>query len=252
MIRIKWKLQLCASIFSISVLGLGGIVLTGCTANEAKRAESSQTIDQKSALNQVPTATPTYLPIGPPPAPPRKPKNYPEMHRSITLLLRNDIHEREKEIGLQPIEDLPDSESEIRLWYFPAHDSNEKLRGIIFSTSSDGKPLLLVNKTSTEEVYLDQAKRQDLMRIIKQSNLEKLNDTETIEVIPSPGNRYFAFQIRSGPRVSFKTFPAVVGSNVKQTGPNDLCDAANLCRTISELLSLNFSDCKCSLANIDR
>jgi len=247
------KLRLCVIICNISVLGgLGGFVLTSCTVNDAKLADSNQTIEQKSSVDREPIAIPTYSPIGPPPAPPWKPANYQEMHGAFTLRLRTKIEEREREITLQPIENLPDSASEIRLWYFPAHDTNEKLRGIVFSTSDDRKQLVFVNETSKEEVHLDEAKLEILAKLIEQSNIEKLKDTKTVEFIPSPGDRYLVYQIRSGRKVSFKVYPAVVGTNVKQAGPNDICDAAELCRAISELLSLDFNDCNCSLGKGDR
>jgi len=217
--------------------------------NEAKLSDSSQTINENPSVNRGAVATPTSAPILPPPVPPRKPANYQEMHRDFTLRLSQKIEEREKEIALQPIENLPDSASEIRLWYFPSHDSHEKMRGIIFSPGDTLKPLILVNETSKEEVHPDEAKLEILAKLIEQSNIEKLKDTKTIEFIPSPGDRYLVYQIRSGQRVSFKVYLATVGSNVKQAGPNDICDAAELCRTISELLSLSFDDCKCVLAS---
>jgi hypothetical protein len=246
MTKSKSKLRLTVVICMISVsAALGG--MTSCTGYEANHSDSSQTIAQKATIDRGPIATPTDSPIGPPPAPARKPANYQEMHGAFTLRLRKKVEEREREIALQPIENLPDSASEIRLWYFPAHDSDEKLRGIIFSTDDDRKRLVLVNETSKEEVYLDEAKLENLAKVIEQSHIETLKDTKTIEFIPSPGDRYLVYQIRSGQKVSFKIYPATVGMNVKQTGPNDICDAAELCRMISELLSLNLTDCKCSL-----
>jgi hypothetical protein len=243
--RIESKLQFCLIAFMISVLGgLGCVVLTGCMVNEAQRLDSSQTIkNQKQSVNQEPTATSTPQTEVPPPTPPWKPATYQEMHKSFSLRLRKKIREKEKEIGLQSIENLLDSASEIRLWYFP---SQEKMRGMVFSRSDELKPLIKVFENSKEEMPLNKESFEKLTRIFEQSNIENLKDTKSIEFTPSTGDSYLVYQIKSGQKVSFKIYVAGVGSNVEPTQPCDLCDAAELCRKLSELLSLDFNDCKCS------
>lgn len=245
MSKTELKLQLSVVTFIIFVLGwLGCIVLTGCTINQGQNPDNNQTVkNYKISVNQEPTATSTSRTSEPPPSVPWKTLTYQEMHKSFSSRLMKKIREKEVEIALQPLENLPESVSEIRLWYFP---TQEKMRGIVFSRSDEIKPIILVNEDSKEEVVIDKEKFDRLMNILMQSNIEKLKDTRSIEFTPSTGDSYLVYQIKSGNKVLSKFYPAGIGTNVEQTAPDDLCNAVELCRKISELLSLEFDDCKCS------
>lgn len=245
MSKTELKLQISVVTFTISVLGwLGCVFLTGCVVNQGQSLGNNQTVkNNKIAVNRESTVNSISRTNEPPPPVPWKTLTYEEMQKSSSSRLIKKIREKEVEIDLQPLENLPESVSEIRLWYFP---TQEKMRGIVFSRSDEIKPLILINGDSKEDVVIDKEKFDKLVKILMQSNIEELKDTRSIEFTPSTGDSYLVYQIKSGNKVLSKFYPAGIGTNVEQAAPDDLCKAVELCQKISELLSLEFDDCKCS------
>lgn len=230
--------------------GLACLVSTACSVNQARTSESGQTRqNRKQTVSREPLAAPTVPADEPPPPPPGQRAVYREMHKSFSSRLRKKIREKEKETGLQPIENLPDSAGEIRLWYFPSY---EKMRGIIFSGNGEIRQFFKITEDSKEEIRLNRESLEKLAGIFEQSDLKNLEDSESIEFTPSTGDAYLVYQIKAGRKEFFKIYPAGVGSNVDPAQPRDLCDAAELCRRVSEFLALNFNDCRCSAAREDR
>lgn len=249
---IELKLGYCTVLTIFVLVGLGCIVSMGCIVNEAQRPNNSQIIEnQKPLVNQEPTVASTLPKESdiPPPLPFKKQGSREDEYNWFSGRLKQKIQEREKEIDLQPIEDLPQSVSEIRLWYFPPF---EKIRGIVFSSDNKLNLVILIKNDSKEEIHLDKEKMGKLRMSLVQGNIEELKDIKTIEYTPSPDGSYFVFQIKSGRKVDIKIYPAGVGTNVKPTESSDLCDAAALCGKISGLLSLDFNDCRCTLTKESR
>lgn len=242
--RIELKLQSCKSTLFISILvGLGYIFLTRCIVNESQSSDNNQTINNRKPPVKIATSTSSEESDEPPPLPNKIRESREDHYKWFSGRLMQNIREREKKNGLQPIENLPDSLSEIRLWYFPPF---EKIKGIVFTSSDKSDSLILINENLKEEIRLNKETLDRLRKVLRQSKIEKLKDTKSIDYNPSPDESYIVYQIKFGRKVNFKIYPAGVGANVKPTEPSDLCEAAKLCGELSELLSLGFNDCKCS------
>ncbi|MBK7705076.1 MAG: hypothetical protein IPJ30_04670 [Acidobacteria bacterium] len=226
----------------VILIGFGGLLYGGWPVNDARTRDNQNVIKASPTKSREPNLSATRPAEQPPPKIPGKAATYEEIIASLSLRLQERIREKGKELDIKSIEALPRSVNEFRLWYFPSH---EEMRGLIFCRNDDRKPLILVDEGRKEEIYLEPEKRNRVAAILDGNNIENLKDVRSLEFTFSPGDSYMLFQTKTGRKVVSKVYLANLGANVNNPSKSgDLYVASEVCRSLSEVLSLNFSDCR--------
>jgi len=234
-IRVSW-------LMIVILIGFGGLLYSSWFVNDARTSNNQNAISASPTTSREPYLSATRPAEQPPPTIPGKAATYEEIIASLSLRLQERVREKEKELDIKSIETLPRSVNEFRLWYFPSH---EEMRGLIFCRNDDRKPLILVNEGKKEQIYLEPEKRDRLATILDGNNIENLKDVRSLEFTFSPGDTYMLFQTKTGRKVVSSVYLANLGANVNNPSKSgDLYVASDVCRSLSEVLSLNFSDCR--------